>query len=428
MTLAAASNSTPFSVDAAGAGALKSSAAPGKPAVDVAGVAAYPGRVKRAAATPLVARRLHVRHTTEYRYEQPITRSRHRLHLRPCHDRIQNLAFHELTVRTDQRTWSPDEGEHEDPFGNATTRFDIDAPYTRLSITAESIVELSDIDPFNLPLLRSRPVFPISWMPAEKMMLAAYLTPIEIPDTQLEEVYAYAKTFVDRNKGDVLETLFALNLTIFREFAYLPQSTTLETTPYDVLTTKRGVCQDFANLMICMARMLDIPARYVCGYVYTGNTGDVRSTPDATHAWVEMYLPNIGWKGFDPTNGILAAADHVRLAVGRHYREAAPISGTLYSSAVERMTVDVEVRDITPGKAVIPNPQVPSVTVSDTTPPQPPASTPATPAPASPALDAPGPASAAPSVGPPPEVAVEPPPPATPLEQSNPGDAAPSSG
>jgi len=359
------------------------------------------------AATPPMARRLHVRHTTEFQYEQPIRRSRHRLHLRPFHDRIQNLAFHELTVRTDQRTWTPDECEHDDVFGNATTRFDINEPYTRLSITAESIVELSDVDPFNLPLLHVRPMFPISWMPAERMMLAPYLTPTEIPDTQLEEVYAYAKTFVDRNKGDVLETLYALNLALFRDYTYLPQSTTVETTPYDVLTTKQGVCQDFANLMICMARMLDIPARYVCGYVYTGNTGDVRSAPDATHAWVEMYLPNIGWKGFDPTNGILAATDHVRLAVGRHYREAAPISGTLYSSAVERMTVDVEVRDITAGNA-----------------------SPGTGGPADPGPTpgAPGPSNAAPTQGPPREVAVAPPPPATSLEQTNPGDAGPSSG
>jgi transglutaminase-like putative cysteine protease len=361
-------------------------------------------------ATTPIGRRLHVRHTTEYQYEQPITRSRHRLHLRPYHDRIQSVVFHELTVRTDQRTWSPDECEHEDPFGNATTRFDINEPYTRLAITAESIVELSNIDPFNLPLLHVRPVFPISWMPAERMMLAPYLTPTEIPDTQLEEVYAYAKTFVDRNKGDVLETLFDLNLTLFRDFAYIPQSTTLETTPYDVLTTRKGVCQDFSNLMICMARMLDIPARYVCGYVYTGNTGEVRSVADATHAWVEAYLPNIGWKGFDPTNGILAAADHVRLAVGRHYREAAPISGTLYSSAVERMTVDVEVRDIGAGEGASSG----GASGGETS-------------------NGPGPAVAGPSTaisvaGPPPEIAVAPPMPTTALEQTNPGDAAATSG
>jgi len=78
-----------------------------------------------------------------------------------------------------------------------------------------------------------------------------------------------------------------------------------------VLHNKRGVCQDFANLMICMARLLNIPARYVCGYIYTGNTGEAIAQSDASHAWVQLYLPNIGWKGFDPTNGVLPATDHV---------------------------------------------------------------------------------------------------------------------
>ena len=80
-----------------------------------------------------------------------------------------------------------------------------------------------------------------------------------------------------RNKYDLLETLFDINLTMFREFTYVPMSTTNETTPFEVLKSKRGVCQDFANLVICMARMLNIPARYVCGYLYTGNTGPIAS-------------------------------------------------------------------------------------------------------------------------------------------------------
>src|SRR5438105_12613 len=80
----------------------------------------------------------------------------------------------------------------------------------------------------------------------------------------------------------------------------------LETTPYQVLVSKRGVCQDFANLFICMARLLGLPARYVCGYLHTGpSDGMSRATSDASHAWVQLYIPTIGWKGFDPTNGVL---------------------------------------------------------------------------------------------------------------------------
>jgi transglutaminase-like putative cysteine protease len=94
-----------------------------------------------------------------------------------------------------------------------------------------------------------------------------------------------------------------------------------------------------------MARLLGIPARDVCGYVYTGNNGTARTQSDASHAWLQLYIPEVGWKGFDPTNGVLASTNHIRVAYGRHYRDVTPTSGTLYSSAQETMTIDVQVME-----------------------------------------------------------------------------------
>jgi len=153
-------------------------------------------------------------------------------------------------------------------------------------------------------------------------------------------------SFVKKNEQDLMETLFDINLTIFREYKYAPGSTNLATTPYDVFVNKQGVCQDFANLFICMARLLGIPARYVCGYIYTGNVGEHRAGSDASHAWVQLYIPNIGWKGFDPTNGVLPETGHVRVGVGRHYRDVTPTSGTLYTPVKETMTTEVTVSDV----------------------------------------------------------------------------------
>jgi transglutaminase-like putative cysteine protease len=158
-------------------------------------------------------------------------------------------------------------------------------------------------------------------------------------------------SFVERNHHDLMETLFDINLTLFREYRFVAGSTRLETTPYEVFTSKKGVCQDFANLFICMARLLGIPARYVCGYVYTGNAGTrdkgpSRTQSDASHAWLQLYIPNAGWKGFDPTNGVLASTNHIRVAYGRHYRDVTPTAGTLYSSARETMTIDVQVVEL----------------------------------------------------------------------------------
>lgn len=286
-------------------------------------------------------RRLRVRHSNRYAYDQPVTQSAHRLRLRPIHDPRQSLVSYRLSVSP-----SVSPIEYEDVFGNWTTRFEITEPYTELLIEAESMVELLDVDPFAFAELSNRPMFPVNWMPWELKMLTPYLAPIELPETQLTELYDYAMSFATRNKHDLLETLFALNLSIFREYAYVPASTSLDTTPYDVMVNKKGVCQDFANLMICIARLLNIPARYVCGYVFTGNTGEARAGSDASHAWVQLYLPNIGWKGFDPTNGVLPTTDHVRVAVGRHYRDTAPITGTLYTPAAESLTIDVEVAPV----------------------------------------------------------------------------------
>jgi transglutaminase-like putative cysteine protease len=142
-----------------------------------------------------------------------------------------------------------------------------------------------------------------------------------------------------------METLFAINLSLFRDYKYIPGCTDLGTSPYQVYVTRSGVCQDFTNLFITIARLLGIPARYVCGYIHTGNNGESRAGSDQTHAWIELYIPNIGWKGFDPTNGVLPQTDHVRVAVGRNFRDATPTAGTLYSRANETMRVEVEVSD-----------------------------------------------------------------------------------
>jgi len=284
------------------------------------------------------ARALKVTHANHYQYDQPITRSSHRVHLRPIHDRWQTVRSHRLEVSPNVEL-----REFEDVFGNWTSQFEVNGPYSRLSIVAESVVELCEFDPFGFAKGPLRPVFPVHWMPWELKMLTPYLAPVELPETQLGEIHDFAMGFVTRNRHDLLEALFDMNLTLFRDFKFVPRSTSMETTPFDVLTTKQGVCQDFANLMICMARMLNIPARYVCGYLFTGNTGAGRAGPDASHAWVQLYVPHEGWKDFDPTNGILPASDHVRVAVGRHYRDTAPTAGTLFSSAAERLTVSVEV-------------------------------------------------------------------------------------
>ena len=107
------------------------------------------------------------------------------------------------------------------------------------------------------------------------------------------------------------------------------------------------MCQDFAHLLICLARLLDVPARYRVGYIHTGSDYENRLQSEASHAWVEIYLPGAGWRGLDPTNGCLVGPDHVRVACGRHFWDAAPTSGTIYGGSGETLSVEVRVERVT---------------------------------------------------------------------------------
>lgn len=282
-----------------------------------------------------------VLHRTTYRYEKPVENSTHLFRLTPVHDPLQTVRSHRLTISV------PGQGrDYVDVFGNAVRRIEIDTPFTEMVIEARSVVEVLDTDPLGYEPLRVRSTIPLVWMPWQRQILDAYLLPFELPETQLAELAEYAMSFVKRNDYDLLGTLLDINSTIHREYAYQQGSTNVLTTAFDVYVNRRGVCQDFTNLMICLARLLGVPARYVCGYVYTGPKA---ATPaanhaqgEASHAWVQLYLPQVGWKGFDPTNGKLTQTDHVRIAVGRNYLDATPTSGTIFvGGGGETLSVDV---------------------------------------------------------------------------------------
>ena len=289
-------------------------------------------------------RRLEVQHVTTYTYDRPVQRSIHRLHLRPIGDWRQTVLNYRLKIKPHVPVI-----EYEDVFGNWASRFEVSEPYEKLAISAHSLVEVLDVDPFAFANLPIRPAsFPLVWMPWERTMLSPYLNPSELPDTQLLELYQYAMGFVERNDHNLMETLFAINLELFRNYEYVPGCTDLGTSPFQVYLDRRGVCQDFSNLFITLARLLGIPARYVCGYLWTGNNTEARATSDASHAWVQLYIPDIGWKDFDPTNGVLPQSGHVRVGHGRHYRDTTPTAGTLYGPrARETLETHVEVTDVT---------------------------------------------------------------------------------
>ncbi len=287
---------------------------------------------------------LQVTHITNYRYETPVEKSRHRYRLHPIEDRFQTVSNYMLELSVNGLRYSL-----EDVFGNTVVGLDIDSPYLELTTTMSATVSINT--PVDKPdLLPHKQTLPIIWMPWQAKMMQSYMLPSELPESQLNELTDYARSFSARNKGELLATLDDITWTIYSDYVYKQGSTDLQTTPYEVFRSRKGVCQDFANLMICLARMLNIPARYRVGYIYTGADYNNDLQSEASHAWVEAYLPLLGWRGYDPTNGVRVGADHVRVAAGRNYRDATPTSGVIYRGGKkETLTTKVEVVELESG-------------------------------------------------------------------------------
>ena len=292
--------------------------------------------------TPLTFRLYDVTHSTEYSYESEVEHSTHIFRLMPLEDAAQEVTNATLSLSS--------EGEDmrsEDVFGNSIIHYSIIRPYKKLTVSCRSMVKIYGRAPDDLAPDRRQSFIPLNMMPWQRTMMEPYLLPPELPETQINELMIYAMSFAERNGRHLLDTLNDINQTIYRDYRYVPGSTSLRTTPFEVYASREGVCQDFANLFICLARLLGVPARYRMGYVYTGTKYENKMQSDSSHAWVEIYIPYLGWRGFDPTNGIVVTQDHVRVACGRNYLDATPTSGTIYrGGGKETLRVQVTMNEV----------------------------------------------------------------------------------
>src|SRR5690606_26156695 len=230
-----------------------------------------------------------------------------------------------------------------DTFGNAIYHFDVPQPHDRLTIVARSAVETQAPAPLPEMLdmgewdrLRSDFVRGENFDFLHRHGFAVTTDALKafIADHGIETLRA----------RDPLTAMRELSRIIYESLAYEPGVTTANS-PIDVaLVAGRGVCQDFAHIMIAICRAWGLPARYVSGYLFTDREGGDRSDPDATHAWAEVFLPSLRWVGFDPTNNVLAGERHVAAAVGRDYDDVPPSRGVYKGDAESDLAVAVRVR------------------------------------------------------------------------------------
>ena len=285
--------------------------------------------------------RYEIEHVSRYRYAAPARACVMSLRLRPLEDRRQRvLAF---TIETEPAAGL---GYARDCFGNAHHLLTLHDPHEALAITARARVEVS----------------PPGGSPPDRPGPDAWTTVRGWADSFAHWEFTHASALARGSPtlsafvaerglaptGDPLGAVAALSDAIHAAFTYAPGATTVESPIEHILESRRGVCQDYAHVMIAIARSWSIPARYVSGYLHV--TGDDRATApgNATHAWVECLLPGLGWVGIDPTNRGFAGARHIRIAAGRDYRDVSPTHGVRQGGGAAVLEVDVSVRGIPP--------------------------------------------------------------------------------
>lgn len=281
---------------------------------------------------------LEIRHVTQYQYAVPVRESVMELWMQPQKSTRQRLVSFDLELDPPAQLFS-----YADSFGNAVYHFDVPQPHDRLTITARAAVESQPPPPLPDALDMGE------WDRLRSEFLRGenfdYLHPHGFPrETEALHAYIAEHDIDDLRRSDPLTAVRQLSSRIYESFAYEAGVTRADSPIDDVLKAKKGVCQDFAHVMIAICRSWGLPARYVSGYLFTDRKHGDRSDPDATHAWVEVFLPSLRWIGFDPTNNTEAGERHIICAVGRDYSDVPPSRGVYKGEAESQLAVGVSVR------------------------------------------------------------------------------------
>ena len=282
-----------------------------------------------------------ITHVSRYRYTARVRQCAMLLCLEPRDDRRQRLLHFEIETRPAGAL-----NREKDSFGNTRHVLHVRRAHRILEITARSTVESTP------PGVLPERLDAGAWDEVRALQ-GSFADWDFMRPSALTRPSPALDAFVDRHRiepgSDPLESLLRLSDTLHHRLQYVPGATSAESPVDHVLHTDRGVCQDYAHVMIAIARSWGIPARYVSGYLHvTGQPGE-RPPDNATHAWVECRLPGLGWTGFDPTNRSLAGAGHLRIAAGRDYRDVSPTRGIIQGGGEARLEVDVKVRAHTAG-------------------------------------------------------------------------------
>jgi transglutaminase-like putative cysteine protease len=272
--------------------------------------------------------RASVAHVSRLEYDADVFESIMDVRLGPLDDADQHVERFHLRLEPGGHA-----RQYVDGFGNVAHLLTSTRPHSAVEVSVRSEVETALVDPFALP------VHGLGTLDVMERADGLDPSPLIPP---LDELGRMASPF---RSLDPFEAVLRMCEMINRQFTYRQGVTDVTTTVEQILDVRLGVCQDFAHLLIGLCRALSIPARYVSGYIVTA---DAPAAPHrgegASHAWVEAFTPSHGWRGFDPTNTLVANAYYVKVARGRDYADVPPTRGTYRGAANETLAVSVITR------------------------------------------------------------------------------------
>jgi transglutaminase-like putative cysteine protease len=286
-----------------------------------------------------------IRHYTRYRYSRSVWQSMMEVRMHPRSEGNQRCFVFQLSVNPRARIFG-----YTDSYGNLVHHFDLPSRHTQLTIISDALVNI-EAQSSNPEVMEYG-----AWQELEDLIEKKDYWDMLMPShfarssPQLEQL-AEEIGANERKGRSPLAFLQDISSGVHRTFSYVKKSTAVNSPIEDALQSRKGVCQDFAHIMIALVRNAGIPCRYVSGYLYHSTENTHPAADGATHAWVEALLPGRGWVGFDPTVNKLASEQHIRTAIGRDYADVPPTMGMMKGKADTQLQVRVRV---TPSQAVLP--------------------------------------------------------------------------
>ena len=291
--------------------------------------------------------KLRIQHRTTYRYAESVAFGPHRLMLRP-------REGHDIHIEQSVLEIAPAHRVHwiRDVYGNSIAVVHFLARAPEVMIYSELVLNHFEVNPFDFYIEPEAARYPFSYDAETLLDLSALRQPIYPQDLALVREWL-GQFWLPGQTPETLGLLQQINTHISRAFRYQIREERGVQTPAETFAKQSGSCRDFATLFIETCRCLGLGARFISGYILSGNAAGA-----STHAWAEVYLPGGGWKGFDPTLGLLTTSQHIPIAVSRHPEHAVPVSGSFLgpTSAFLNFTVEVRVEETNPSRPVSSSP------------------------------------------------------------------------